>query len=164
MAQQTTPLWDALMQFRDAERERVSKSTIVAHEDESPVELTPMGIIRWYTHPSLDQQAMKTYNLWIQEIPPGSRSGRVTHQGGRLHYVWQGQGYTVVNGVSHEWETGDLILIPVVTEGVEFQHFNTGDTLAKLVTVELNLSSFASIDFGVRFEVVEPAPEYRASR
>ncbi|HXG35665.1 MAG TPA: cupin domain-containing protein, partial [Dehalococcoidia bacterium] len=143
---EATPLWDEIMRLRDAERERLSKATAVIDGEKVPVEVTPMGIIRWYIHPKLENPAIRTYMLWIQEIPAGSRSGRVRHQGGRLHYVWKGQGYTVVDGVSHDWEEGDVIALPIKEDGIEYQHFNTGDEEALLLTAELNLVNSLGID------------------
>ena len=154
-------LWDELIQLRDAERNRIAKATMVVDGENTPLESTPMGLIRWYTHPALEEPAIRTYMLWVQEIPPGSRSGRLQHQGGRLHYVWKGEGYTVIDGVMHEWEADDVICIPIKADGVEFQHFNSGAETAKLITAELNMVSAMGVDLGVAFEVLEPAPEYR---
>ena len=35
------------------------------------------------------------------------------HQGGLALFVLDGRGHTIVNGVTHDWEAGDLILLPV---------------------------------------------------
>jgi gentisate 1,2-dioxygenase len=161
MAESQTPLFDALIKMRDSERERVSKSTVVATSENAPQELTPMGFMRWYTHPNLDMPALKTYMLWVQEIPVGSRSGRMRHQGGRVHYVWEGSGYTVVDGVAHEWEAGDVICLPIKPDGIIFQHYNTSDVPVKLISAELNMIGAIGVDMGVQSEVLEPAPEYR---
>ena len=162
MAQKTTSLWDELMRLRDAERDRLAKGTVVASGEKAIREITPMGIVRWYTHPSLEEPVLRTFICWVQEIPPDSRSGRMKHQGGRVHYVWHGRGYTVVDGVSHEWEEGDVIFIPAKPYGVEFQHFNSGGEVAELISAELNLVGIMGVDKGVAFEIIEPAPEYRA--
>lgn len=36
----------------------------------------------------------------------------------------EGRGWTVVDGIRHGWEAGDLILLPLKPGGVEHQHFN----------------------------------------
>lgn len=164
MTEQSTGLFDALMRLRDAERERLKKAKMVVEGDKAPTEITPMGIIRWYTHPSLEEPALRTYLLWVQEIPVGSRSGRMRHQGGRVHYVWQGRGYTVIDGVAHEWEEGDVICLPIKPDGIIYQHFNSGDEPVKLITAELNMIGSLGVDLGVASEVLEPAPEYRRPR
>jgi gentisate 1,2-dioxygenase len=61
--------------------------------------------------------------MFVHEIR--THSGRHTHQGGLALFVLQGKGYTTVDGVPHEWEEGDLILLPIKPGGVEHQHFNT---------------------------------------
>lgn len=44
-------------------------------------------------------------------------------------YVIEGKGYTVVEGQRQDWESGDLVLLPIQPGGVEHQHFNlNGDT------------------------------------
>lgn len=161
MSEQPVSLFDELMRLRDRERERLQHVKMVVDGDKAPTEITPMGIIHWYTHPSLDEPALKTFMLWVQEIPVGSRSGRMQHQGGRIHYVWQGSGYTVIDGVTYDWEEGDGICLPIKPEGIEFQHFNTSAVAAKLITAELNMTQSMGVDLGVAFEVIEPAPEYR---
>jgi gentisate 1,2-dioxygenase len=157
-------LWDELIELRDAERDRLAKATMVVDGEKAPLETTPMGLIRWYTHPNLQEPAIRTYTLWVQEIPPGSRSGRMQHQGGRLHYVWKGQGHTIIDGVMYDWVADDVICLPIKADGVIFQHFNTGGEMVKLITAELNMVSAMGVDMGVAFEVLEPAPEYRRVR
>ncbi|HZP27256.1 MAG TPA: cupin domain-containing protein [Dehalococcoidia bacterium] len=161
MAQQT-PLWNEIMRIRDAERDRIANSKAVVDGETAAREVTPMGIVRWYIHPLLEEPAIRTYFLWMHEIPPGSRTGRIKHQGGRVHYVWKGRGHTVVDGVSHDWEEGSVIALPIKDGGIEYQHFNTGDEDALLLTAELNLASAMGMEWGAQFEVVEPCPEYRA--
>ena len=39
-------------------------------------------------------------------------------------YVIEGKGYTVVEGQRQDWESGDLVLLPIQPGGVEHQHFN----------------------------------------
>jgi len=42
-----------------------------------------------------------------------------------VDYVLEGEGYSVVEGERHDWQAGDLLLLPVTQGGVEHQHFNT---------------------------------------
>ena len=48
-----------------------------------------------------------------QEIPPGSRSGRLKFQGGQVIMILEGRGYTLVDGVKHTWEAGDVLNLPL---------------------------------------------------
>jgi gentisate 1,2-dioxygenase len=142
----------------------LKKVTMVVDGEKAPTEINPMGIIHWYLHPSLDEPALKTFLMWVHEIPPHSRSGRMRHQGGRVHYVWKGRGHTVVDGTSYEWEEGAVIGLPIKAFGIEYQHFNDSDETVKLLTVELNMIGSMGLDLGTPWEVIEPAPEYRRKR
>jgi gentisate 1,2-dioxygenase len=120
-----------------------------------------MGAFKWYLHPAMEETAIRTILFWTQEIPPGSRSGKQKHQGGRVHYVKEGKGYTIVDDVRHEWEKGDLIMIPIKPNGVFFQHFNADtERPAILVSAEPNYYDAMGVDMGSGFEQIENAPEY----
>ena len=53
--------------------------------------------------------------------PPGSRSGRHRHVMEEQLFVLRGRGYDIHDGARWNWERGDLINIPPMTE---HQHFN----------------------------------------
>jgi gentisate 1,2-dioxygenase len=100
--------------------------------------------------------------VWVQEIPAGSRSGKQKHQGGRVHYVLEGKGYTVVDGVRHEWEKGDVVLLPIKPDGVVFQHFNADtNNRVRLVAAEPNWTDALGVDLGASFEQLEDSPDYK---
>lgn len=82
----------------------------------------PNGIIRRYVHPLMKGYALDTIYLFVHEVR--THSGKHVHQGGLGLFVLGGKGYTVVDGVRHDWGVGDLILLPVKQGGVEHQHFN----------------------------------------
>lgn len=157
-------LWDDIFVRAHAERERKLRGANLITRDECPVELTPMGKLRWYLHPALERPSTHALYQFEQEIPVGSRSGRLFHQGGIVHYVWKGRGYTEVNGVQHEWEETDVIGIPILPEGITFQHFNTGPDPVLLIVTFPNFDSALGPELGVAMEVLEPAPEYEAQR
>ncbi len=62
------------------------------------------------------------WHIFLQKIK--KHSGRHTHQGGLAIFVLEGKGYSVVDGVRHDWQKGDLLLLPVKPGGCEHQHFN----------------------------------------
>lgn len=62
------------------------------------------------------------WRVFVQDIRVHSGSHR--HQGGLLIYVLEGEGYSVVEGERHDWEAGNLLLLPLKPGGVEHQHFN----------------------------------------
>ena len=155
-------LLEALFERRDRQRAMLAKSIKVVDGDNLPVENNRMGIYRWYLHPDKEDVAVRTMLFWAEEIPPGSRSGIQKHQGGRLHYVQEGQGYTDIDGVKYEWEKGDMILLPIRAQGVTFQHFNTDpQNQARLVCAEPNWFDALGVDLGSGFEQIESSPDHK---
>ena len=153
-------LFNELIRMRDEQRERMKTAIKVVKGEELPLEKNANGYYRWYIHPSMKDRALNTLMLWVQEIPPGGCTGKQRHQGGRLHLVVEGRGYTVVDGVKHDWERWDYIHLPLKPEGVVFQHFNSDPQKpAKLVVAEPNLVDAIGMDLGINFEQLEPAPD-----
>lgn len=125
-------------------------------------EVNRQGRMRWYLHPGINRTSLRSLLVFMQEIPPGSRSGKQLHQGGIVHYVLKGRGYTVVNGQRHDWEAGDTISLPVLPDGIEYQHFNAdSDNPAVFIAAEANLTDALGADLGSGLEQLENCPEYR---
>jgi quercetin dioxygenase-like cupin family protein len=146
----------------DAYDERIRRaggSDLVRLED-CPVEVNPMGKMRWYLHPRLTTPSTRALYFHELEIAPGSRSGRLQCQGGLVHLVLEGSGYTEVDGMRHEWDAEDLIGIPIREHGVTYQHVNTGDQRVRMVVAWPNFDSALGPEAGVAMEVLEPAPEF----
>src|SRR5581483_4614740 len=99
-------LYESLLARRDAERARRAEATLVVDGDAQPWEDTPQGRPRWYLHPDLDDRALRTLGMYVQEIPPRSRSGRYRWQGGEMIVFLAGRGTTEVDGERFEWEAG----------------------------------------------------------
>lgn len=159
---QKKDLLEALFQRRDKERESLARAVKVIQGDDLPVENNRMGLFRWYLHPDKPDMAVRSILLWAEEIPPGGRSGKQKHQGGRIHFVQEGRGYTEIDGVKYEWEKGDLILLPIRPNGVLFQHFNSDlQNKARLVCTEPNWFDALGVDLGSGFEQVENSPDYK---
>ncbi len=157
------PLWDDIMARVQAEHQRKLAGVSVVSRETCPVELTPFGRIRWFTHPALSGPVIHSLYQFELEIPAGSRSGRLAHQGGIVHFVVRGRGYTELDGSRHEWEPEDLICIPARVHGVTFQHVNMGEEDALLVAAMPNFDSALGPALGAHFEVLEPAPEWIAA-
>lgn len=154
-------LFDELITLRDEQRAHSKGATVVVQGDELPQELNPLGAMKWYLHPNIKDTAIRTLLFCVQEIPPGSRSGRIKTQGGTVIYVWRGRGHTLINGVKYSWAKGDLVQIPIRSEGVEVQHFNDDvNEPARLVCCEVNVADSLGIDRGSGFEVLEACPEF----
>lgn len=59
----------------------------------------------------------------VAEIPPGWHTGKHAH-GEEAIYIVQGQGFSVVDGLRYNWETGSCLFMPF---GSAHQHFNSGE-------------------------------------
>lgn len=153
-------LWDDILTRALAERNRKLNGVNLIKRAECPVEICELGILRWYLHPGLDRPSTHALYRYEQEIPVGSRSGKLFHQGGIIHYVSAGRGYSVVNDKEYEWEKTDVIGIPILPEGITFQHFNTGAEPVRMIVTFPNFDSALGPELGVAMEVLEPAPEY----
>ena len=158
-------LLDELFRIRDAQREQQKTAIWLVKGQEVPWEINQQGKMRWYLHPSIEDVCLRTHLLYVQEIPPGSRSGRQRCQGGTIFYVVEGRGYTLLDGTKHAWEAEDVICLPIPEEGVTFQHFNASATeRVLLIACEPNLIDALGVDKGSGFEQLEDCPEYTAAQ
>ncbi len=111
-----------LMELRD----RAFNGKVVIHPDEVPWEPTRQGKLQTFICREADTgSVLNDWVVFIHDIK--THSGKHRHQGGLVIYVLEGEGYTVVDGERHDWEAGDLLLLPVKPGGVEHQHFNKDD-------------------------------------
>lgn len=105
--------------------ERAEAGPILLKGKKRPLSLQRQGKLRAYAVQSLLDFYRKT-QFWMrifnQELR--TKSGRHVHQGGLAIFVVDGKGYSVVDGIRHDWEKGDLVLLPIKVGGVEHQHFN----------------------------------------
>jgi gentisate 1,2-dioxygenase len=154
--------WDELLALRDRQREQTKNAIQVVKESELPLEVNRQGLMRWYLHPSIKDTALSVMLFFQQEIPPGSRSGRLKFQGGQVMMILEGKGYTTIDGVKHHWQAGDVVNLPLRSDGIIVQHFNTDpDNPAKFIAAEPNWVEATTVDRGSGFEQLEDAPEYK---
>ena len=155
-------LWDELIAMRDAQREEVDKSVWLIKGKDLPWENNKQGIMRWYMHPLLRTTCINTMKIFVQEIPPGSRSGRLHHPGNQVIFILEGRGYTVLDGQKYHWSKNDVVQLPLRTKGVTVQHFNADpDRPARFVACEPNAFQSSGVDRGSGFEQIEVSPDYR---
>lgn len=157
-----TNYWDELLALRDRQREQRKNGLQVIKESELPLENNRQGLMRWYMHPSITDTVLTTLCFFEQEIPPGSRSGKLKWQGGQVILILEGRGYTSIDGVKHYWEAGDILNMPCRSDGIVVQHVNTDpETTAKFVAAEPNWFHCVGVDRGCGFEQLEDSPDYR---
>jgi gentisate 1,2-dioxygenase len=155
-------LWDELIALRDRQREQRKTAVQVVRLSELPLENNEQGLMRWYLHPSITDVVLSTLAIYRQEIPPGSRSGRLKFQGGQIMFIVAGRGHTLLDGVKHDWEAGDVLNLPTKRDGIDVQHFNDDpETTAAFLAVEPNLFAATSVDRGCGFNLLEASPDHR---
>jgi len=154
--------WEELLKLRDRQREQTRDGIQVIKEAELPLEVSRQGLMRWYLHPSITDTVLSTLSIYRQEIPPGSRSGRLKFQGGQILFIVEGRGHTMLDGVKHAWEAGDVVNLPCKRDGIVVQHFNDdAQQTAIFMAVEPNLFAATSVDRGCGFEQMEASPDYK---
>lgn len=109
------------------ERDRQSRGTaaagkVVIHADERPWQITRQGKLKYFLMPMYTDTVTGNWRVFAQEIH--THSGKHVHQGGLAIFILDGSGYTVMDGVRYDWQTNDLLLLPVQPGGIEHQHFN----------------------------------------
>ena len=161
-----TDLWEELFRIRDQQRERANKGISVVKGRDIPWQNSRQGKLKWYLHPALQDPSLNSYLVYAQEIPPGSRTGRIKTQGNEVLIMLKGEGYTEFDGVRHPWKAGDTLGLPLRQGGFVIQHFNLSATEpARFLSVRPNLLDALTVDAGGEFEQLEAAPEWRpASR
>lgn len=83
--------WEELLRLRDEQREHRKSAIQVVKRAELPVEVNRQGLMRWYLHPAIKDTVLSTLMFFEQEIPPGSRSGRLKFQGGQIMFILEGK-------------------------------------------------------------------------
>jgi gentisate 1,2-dioxygenase len=156
-------LLDEILRKRDEWRQRMSKAIHLVKGSDLPWEWNRQGKMKWYLHPSHQDRAIRSLMVFTQEIPPLSNTGKQKHQGGLVHYILEGRGFTMLNGTKHDWEEGDCIILPTFPDGVEYQHFNTDpDKPVLFIAAQANLFDALGVDMGSGFEQLEDAPKHPA--
>lgn len=153
--------WNELIALRDGQRARAKTAVQVVRGDDVPQENNPLGLVRWYTHPAIDDTILSTLMFFEQELPPRSRSGRLKFQGGQVMYILAGSGYTTIDGAKHRWKAGDVLNLPIRRDGIVVQHVNDDPEIAaRFLACEPNWFAAAGVDRGSGFELIEPSSEF----
>lgn len=113
---------DSPYSWMKREKDGLESGVILIKGKEKPHVLNEQGFIKRLSTPDMEYTASNNMMVFLHRIV--HHSGRHRHQGGYSLFVLEGKGYTTVDGVRHDWEEGDLILLPIKPGGVEHQHFN----------------------------------------
>jgi len=151
---------ERLFEIRDKQRKQKGAARKIVRGAELPWEKNRQGLQKWYMHPDMDENSLSSLLVYIQEIPPGGRTGKQLSQGGHIGVVWEGRGYTLVDGVRHDWEKHDVLNFPVRTKGIVLQHVNLDtNEPARVLFCEPNVIDSLGVDRGCGFEQIEDAPD-----
>ena len=109
----------------DVVLKRMNEGRVVIKRADRPWDMHRQAKSRRYMsplEPELQDTCLQDWEIFLQIFP--DRSGKHTHQGGLVIFILEGTGYSVYNGERHDWEAGDLLLLPMTPGGIEHQHFN----------------------------------------
>lgn len=126
--------------LKEAQRQKKKDEKLqdVLRAADMPWEQSRQGLLKHVVNEKMNAK-VKTVDIYIQEIPPGSRSGKHRHMAEEFLFVLEGRGYDLHWDVSprieekyhwetdkepkrYDWEAGDIIFVPVNTV---HQHFNS---------------------------------------
>ena len=84
--------------------------------------MSRQALVKHYMWPSrysgiTPEAVLDDWNIFVQDIKV--HSGKHRHQGGLVIYIIEGEGWSEVDGERHDWEAGDLLLLPLKPGGVE---------------------------------------------
>jgi len=151
------------------ERERDEKYPKAVKPGDAPWEDSPHGKLKHLAHEGINPR-IKDVDMYIQELPPGGRSGKHRHMAEELMYILEGRGYSLHWDVDFDlkegfewktasepkrfdWEEGDLVFVPVNTV---HQHFNSDpDKPARFISASNRL--YKQLGWG-EVEQLEDAP------
>ena len=142
--------------------------------NDTPWQMTPHGRIRLLADASVPLR-VKAIDVHLQEIAPGSRSGRQWQMADEIFYVLEGRGYDLHWDVEveitdkyyariakepsrWEWQAGDMVHIP---HNTIHQHFNA-DPASPVRLISATNRIYKLIGYS-RLEQLENAPEYDAT-
>ncbi len=159
-----------LDEARDAPSRNARRKKVV-RPDEMPWEMSRQGLLKHLINEEMNTR-METVDVYMQLIPPGSRSGKHRHLAEECLYVLEGRGYDLhqdcdveitdqfvwtpqVEVKRFDWEAGDYIYVPPNTI---HQHFNA-DPERPVRLVSSTARIFRQMGLN-NLEQLEDAPEY----
>ena len=154
----------------------------VLKPEDMPWELSRQGLVKHMLNEELAEEhdyPGKGVDMYMQVVPPGSKSGKHRHMGEEIVIVLEGEGHDLhwdadirpsddeddVEFViddepkRFDYRAGDAVYIPTNTV---HQHVNDGDDVLRFVSSQARV--FTQLGFGYEdLEQYENAPEYDAA-
>ena len=159
---------DRLREAKETDDLLASMRKVIRAQD-MPWELCRDGKIKHVANEKMNGR-ITSVDVYIQEIPPGGRTGKHRHMREETFYVLEGTGYDIHHdpdmsfidvyewgikkrGKRFDWEKTDLIYIPVM---VAHQHFNADpEKPARIIIANPRLPMYMGCS---RWEQLEDAP------
>lgn len=140
--------YDHWLRYWDEEQEERKKArTLINEEDLQWIRTKQDWRVALLSAP--ETGFVTTGVTMIAEIPRGWHTGEHSH-GEEAMFIVQGQGFSVVDGLRYDWDTGSCLFMPY---GSVHQHFNTGeDTVRYLSAMALPLERFFGIARIMQYE------------
>ncbi|HSE85630.1 MAG TPA: cupin domain-containing protein [Candidatus Binatia bacterium] len=122
--------YEEIIAHQRAERDRSFTGQVVIRGEDCPWVMCRQALVKHYMWPSRysrenPETVLDDWNIFVQDIKV--HSGKHRHQGGLVIYIIEGEGWSEVDGERHDWEAGDLLLLPLKPGGVEHKHYNRYD-------------------------------------
>jgi gentisate 1,2-dioxygenase len=156
-------------------RDEYAKKKRSISPEEMPWENAPQGKIKHVVNEDIDTVEC-CLDMYLQEVPAGSKSGKHRHMAEEVFFVLEGKGYDLhwdafftldekynwdweKEPKKFEWEEGDFVYIPPYTM---HQHFNADPMKpTRFITATSRLVKALGFDW---WEQVENAPEYKEKK
>lgn len=164
-------LYQQLLEDAETAPERNAKRKKVVLPAEMPWEMSRQGLLKHMINEGMNTR-IETMDVYMQIVPPGSKSGRHRHLAEEILYVVEGQGYDMhqdcdaditdkliwrpqENVQKFEYVSGDVIYIPPNTI---HQHFNASpDRPLRLISCINRIFKQCGLN---DLEQMDDAPEY----
>jgi gentisate 1,2-dioxygenase len=65
-----------------------------------------------FTNPHTGGPVMRSFTCWMQLLRPGIRTHAHRHTGSSVYLAFEGEGETIIDGISFPWHAGDMFVIP----------------------------------------------------
>lgn len=143
----TAPTLAGLLEQRERQRRAVHPPALIRGVD-LPLDDTPFGGLRWYTHPAARGfGGTAPMLLFTQRLAPGQVTDLLVTPGNGIMFVLAGDPTIELDGGSYACEKSDMVLVPPRRDGVTVG-VRAGRQGSRIVVALANLSGLAGLAMG----------------
>ncbi len=150
--------YEILLRLRKEWDQRQLTGQVVIKPSDREVQVSRQGRLTYFLDPNQYKDTpLQDWHVFVNDIR--THSGKHRHQGGLVIYVIEGKGYSIVDEERVDWESGDLLLLPIKQKGVEHQHFNTepGKPCVWIAFVYIPIMDHVAMEF----TQISNSPDYK---